>query len=73
MIVFDEVYRIKGVNVIRVIVVMDLCDKVFFWYVLIGMFIFNLYCDIYNFLYFLYKKEYLVFFGWDVFELLKVN
>lgn len=73
MIVFDEVHRIKGVNATRATAAMDLCDKAFFRYVLTGTPIPNSYCDIYNFLHLLYKKEYPVFFGWDVPELSKAN
>ena len=57
MIVFDEVHRIKGVNATRATAAMDLCDKAFFRYVLTGTPIPNSYCDIYNFLHLLYKKN----------------
>lgn len=73
MIVFDEVHRIKGVNATRAAAAMDLCDNAFFRYVLTGTPIPNSYCDIYNFLHLLYKKEYPVYFGWDVPELSKAN
>lgn len=66
MLVFDEVYWVKGVGGQCVKVVLSLSQILYYCYVLMGILILNGFRDIYNFLYLMYFDEYLFFFVWDL-------